>query len=217
MAASNRSAAAAAAPELAVSRLIDAPRALVFKAWTSQEHAARWWGPRGFTIVSCRLDARPGGAYRVAMRSPEGTCAPSAASIANFVAPERLAFTYAWEDADGQPGHEMHVKVTFEAAGRKTLLILHQTGFESVAECDSHRDGWTGCFERFAEFITALSENVPPDRLPVKARTQQGRTQPPPNAVTRQNPGQNPGRTVRHAEFRRLPRCMADCPQAASG
>ena len=174
MAASNRSAAAAAAPELTVSRLIDAPPELVFKAWTSQEHAARWWGPRGFTIVSCRLDARPGGAYRVAMRSPEGTMRTKRGVYHEVRAPEQLAFSYAWENADGQPGHEMHIKVTFQPQGDKTLLILHQTGFESVAECDSHRDGWTGCFERFAEFITALSENVPPDRLPVKARTQQG-------------------------------------------
>ena len=129
MAASNRSAAAAAAPELTVSRLIDAPPELVFKAWTSQEHAARWWGPRGFTIVSCRLDARPGGAYRVAMRSPEGTMRTKRGVYHEVRAPEQLAFSYAWENADGQPGHEMHIKVTFQPQGDKTLLILHQTGF----------------------------------------------------------------------------------------
>ena len=69
----SRSAATTAPLELVVSRLVDAPPALVFKAWTRQEHAARWWGPAGFTIESCRLDATPGGAYRVAMRSPEGS------------------------------------------------------------------------------------------------------------------------------------------------
>ncbi len=73
MPASHASAAGAAPIELVVSRLIDAPRALVFKAWTQQEHAARWWGPRGFTVESCRLDATQGGTYRVAMRSPDGT------------------------------------------------------------------------------------------------------------------------------------------------
>lgn len=161
-------AAAAAAPELTVSRLIDAPPELVFKVWTSQEHAARWWGPRGFTIVSCRLDARPGGAYRVVMRSPEGTIRTKRGVYREILAPERLCFTYAWEDADGHPGHEMQITVTFQQQGDKTLVILHQTGFESLVECDSHRDGWTGCFERCAKYIAALSESVPADRLPVQ-------------------------------------------------
>lgn len=51
-------------------------RALVFRAWTQQQHAAQWWGPEGFTTVSCRIDARPGGAYRLAMRGRMASCAP---------------------------------------------------------------------------------------------------------------------------------------------
>jgi len=155
---------AAVAPELTVSRLIDAPPALVFKAWTSAEHAAHWWGPLGFAIESCRLDARPGGSYRVAMRSPEGTPRTKRGTYQEVVAPERLVFTYAWEDSNGDPGHAMHVTVTFEPRGAKTLLTLRQTGFESVAECDSHRAGWTGCFERFAAYAMALPADAAPDR-----------------------------------------------------
>ncbi|HUB15860.1 MAG TPA: SRPBCC domain-containing protein [Acetobacteraceae bacterium] len=153
-----------AAPELTVSRLIDAPRALVFKAWTQPEHAARWWGPRGFTVESCRLDARPGGTYRVAMRSPEGTLRTKRGVYQEVASPERLTFTYAWEDAAGEPGHTMHVVVTFEARGEQTLLTLRQTGFESVAECDSHREGWTSCFERFAEFAAMMAAGEAADR-----------------------------------------------------
>jgi uncharacterized protein YndB with AHSA1/START domain len=143
--------------ELVVARLIDAPRALVFRAWTQQDHAARWWGPRGFTVVSCRLDATEGGTYRVSMRSPEGTVHTKRGVYREVVAPERLVFTYAWEDADGNPGHVMHITVTFEAQGEQTLLTLCQTGFEDIAERDSHGSGWTSCFERFAEHVAAMS------------------------------------------------------------
>ncbi len=156
MTASRSSTAPTAQLELVVSRLIDAPRVLVFKAWTQQDHAARWWGPQGFTVVSCRLDATEGGSYRVSMRSPEGTMHTKRGVYQEVVAPERLVFTYAWEDADGNLGHAMHITVTFEARGQQTLLTLRQTGFEDIPERDSHGSGWTSCFERFAEYIASM-------------------------------------------------------------
>ena len=157
MAASSSSPSGAAPIELVVSRLIDAPRALVFKAWTQQEHAARWWGPQGFTTVSCRLDASLGGSYRHAMRGPDGAVYTRCGVYREVAEPERLVFTYAWEDASGNLGHEMLVTVTFEAQGERTLLTLRQTGFESVPARDSHRSGWTSCLERFAEYMTTTA------------------------------------------------------------
>src|SRR5207249_11050128 len=59
--------------ELVLTRVFDAPRRLVFKAWTEPERVVRWWGPQGFTMPSCTMDVRPGGAFRFCMRSPEGT------------------------------------------------------------------------------------------------------------------------------------------------
>ena len=59
--------------DLAITRIFDAPRELVFRAWTEPDRAVRWWGPRGFTTAHCEMDLRPGGGYRVCMRSPEGT------------------------------------------------------------------------------------------------------------------------------------------------
>jgi uncharacterized protein YndB with AHSA1/START domain len=151
----------AAAPlELVVSRLVSAPRALVFQAWTQPEHAARWWGPQGFSIVSCRLEPFVGGAYRVAMRAPHGTEHTKRGVYQEIVPPERLVFTYAWEDPDGNPGHEMRITVTFEARGEQTLLTLRQTGFTSAAERDSHRGGWTSCFERCADYVTASAMGI---------------------------------------------------------
>jgi uncharacterized protein YndB with AHSA1/START domain len=146
--------------ELTVSRLIDAPVPLVFRAWTSQEHAARWWGPRGFTVISCQLDARQGGGYRVAMRSPEGKVVTKRGVYRAVIPPELLAFSYAWEEPDGSLGHEMRVEVTFAARGPRTLLTLRQTGFETIAARDSHLGGWTSCLERFAEFAVGLATDV---------------------------------------------------------
>ncbi len=157
MSASSNSVADPASLELVVSRLVDAPRALVFQAWTQQEHAARWWGPQGFTTVSCRLDASRGGSFRVAMRAPGGTVHTKRGVYLEVIAPERLVFTYAWEDAAGNLGHAMRVTAMFEAQGEQTLITLRQSGFEDIPERDSHRGGWTSCLERFAGYVAATA------------------------------------------------------------
>jgi len=140
---------------LVVTRLLDAPRELVFRMWTDPEHIACWWGPQGFTTTSLEMDIRPGGAYRACMRSPEGALHCRRGVYREIVRPERIAFTFAWEDASGDLGHETLVTVTFAEQGAKTLLTLRQATFESVARCDDHRRGWTSCLERFAEYLAA--------------------------------------------------------------
>ena len=139
--------------ELVVTRLFDAPRRLVFKAWTDPEQTARWWGPQGFTTLFCEMDVRPGGRYRIGMRSPEGTDHWRQGVYREILEPERLVFTYAWEDKHGRPGHETLVTVTFAERGTKTLLTLHQAIFETVTSCDAHQAGWTSCLERFADYL----------------------------------------------------------------
>jgi uncharacterized protein YndB with AHSA1/START domain len=144
----------AAQPELIVTRILDAPRALVFRAWTEPERAAMWWGPQGFETISCCMDVREGGNWRLSMRSPEGSVHTKRGTYREVVAPERLVLTYAWEDAEGHIGQETLVTVTFDDLGHKTRLTLHHTGFESVASRDSHYGGWSSCMERFAAFLT---------------------------------------------------------------
>ena len=140
--------------DLVVSRLIDAPRELVFQAWTDPEQIARWWGPRGFVTVEHDMDIRPGGAYWFVMRSPEGTDHRKRGVYREIVAPERIAFTFAWEAADGTLGHETLVTVTFDAVDDKTRLTLRQGAFDSVAGRDDHVIGWTSCLERFGDYMT---------------------------------------------------------------
>jgi uncharacterized protein YndB with AHSA1/START domain len=153
MAAITSAGAASAERELVITRVFDAPRRLVFKAWTEPDRAALWWGPQGFTTISCEMNVRPGGAWRRCMRAPDGTEHRKRGVYREIVEPERLVFTYATEDAEGRSGHETLVTVTFADLGGKTRLTLHQVAFESVAARDSHRGGWTSCFERFAQHL----------------------------------------------------------------
>jgi len=142
--------------ELVITRILDAPRALVFKTWTDPVHAARWWGPKGFTVHSCEMDVRLGGAWRICMRSPEGTEHCKRGVYREIVAPERLVLTYAWEDADGKPGHETLLTVSFADQGAKTKLTLHHTGFETATARDAHHGGWMSCMERYAAYLARL-------------------------------------------------------------
>lgn len=160
MGASNARPSVAANPverELVITRVFDAPRDVVFRAWISPEQAVQWWGPEGFTVVALEMDVRPGGTWRKCMRSPEGKDFWREGVYREIVAPERLVFTYVSDDPLGNPGHETLVTVTFAARGDKTLMILRQTGFESTAARDSHRGGWGSCIERFARYVATAA------------------------------------------------------------
>jgi uncharacterized protein YndB with AHSA1/START domain len=139
--------------ELVITRVFDAPPRLVFKAWTEPEHLVRWWGPRGFTTPSCKMDVRPGGAFRFCMRSPEGVDHWLQGTYREIVDPERLVCTWAWEDADGKLGPETLLTVTLAEHRGKTKLTLHQAVFESVAARASHEGGWTEALERLAQAL----------------------------------------------------------------
>jgi uncharacterized protein YndB with AHSA1/START domain len=139
--------------ELTLTRVFDAPRPIVFKAWVEPDQLALWWGPKGFTTIAYDMDIRPGGAFRFCMRSPQGTDYWKRGVYREIVEPERLVFTFAWEEEDGRPGHETLITVTFVERAGKTELTLHQAVFDTVAARDSHRVGWTSCFERFAEYL----------------------------------------------------------------
>jgi uncharacterized protein YndB with AHSA1/START domain len=139
--------------ELVITRVFDAPRGLVFKAWTEPEHLMRWWGPKGFTTTVLKMDVRPGGAYRFHMRSPEGTDHWLQGAYREIVEPERLLFTWSWENEQGRPRHETLVTLTFEELNGKTKLTLRQAIFESVTACDAHRSGWTSGLDRLAEYL----------------------------------------------------------------
>ncbi len=141
---------------LVLSRVFDAPRALVFKVWTQPEHLARWWGPRGFTLLSYKADVRVGGSYRFGTRSPEGTEHWAHGIYREVTPPERLVLTHAWEHSDGKPKHETIMTLTFAEQGEKTKLTLKQTLFESVTSRDLHRGGWSSTLDMLGEYLATL-------------------------------------------------------------
>src|SRR5258707_5607588 len=110
--------------ELTLTRVLDAPRELVFRMWTDPQHVSKWWGPMGFTNPVCEMDVRPGGALRIVMRAPDGTDYPMIGTYREIVAPERLVFTNSAVDAQGNPLLDCVTVVTFTERGGKTQLTV---------------------------------------------------------------------------------------------
>jgi uncharacterized protein YndB with AHSA1/START domain len=143
--------------EITITRVFDAPRELVFKAWTDPTQMAQGWGPQGFTNPVCELDVRRGGAIRIHMRAPDGVVHPMTGTFREIVAPERLAFTAVAEDHAGNPLLEAHTTVTFEEQGGKTKLTVHAraVGIAPIAAqmLEGMQAGWTQSLERLAELV----------------------------------------------------------------
>ncbi len=141
--------------ELVIERTFDAPRTLVFKAWTEPQHLIRWWGPRGFTTPICEMDASRGGAYRFRMRSPDGSELWWRGVCQEIVEPTRLVWTCILHDAEGNlVSAETTLTITLdEIADGKTRLTLHQAIFDSDANVQSHRSGWSDSLSRLAEYL----------------------------------------------------------------
>jgi len=159
--ASPAAARADAAPSLTLTRLFDAPREAVFRAWTDPVQVAQWKGPRGIQAEVKQLDARLGGSYCVAMHgTPNGTMVVRG-TYREYLPPERLVFTWAWEEdaTTHRAGHETLVTVTLRAVGGRTELTLKHENFDSVQSRDSHGHGWTGSLDKLAEFLATLTRN----------------------------------------------------------
>jgi uncharacterized protein YndB with AHSA1/START domain len=108
--------------EIVTSRLLNAPRELVFEAWTKPEHIVNWWGPNGFTNTIHEMEVKPGGVWRFMMHGPNGVDFPNRISFIEVVKPERLTY---WHDEDVDDGpNKFYVIVTFEAKGKKTNLTM---------------------------------------------------------------------------------------------
>ena len=139
--------------ELVITRVFDAPRELVFKAWTDPRHIGKWFGPKHHPSVNMSIDVRPGGAWRGRLRPVAGGPDLALGGVyREIVPPERLVFTFAW-DEEGERGLETVVTITFEDQGGKTRMTLRQVPFQSTGERDGHNEGWSSCFDRLDEFL----------------------------------------------------------------
>lgn len=148
--------------EFVAERIFDAPRELVWQAWTKPEHLAQWWGPKGWTLPVCEVDFRQGGIWLYCMRSPEGETSWGKAVYQEIVEPERLIYLDSFVDEHGNPidgAPEMLITVTFEDLGGKTRLATHAQ-FPSAAALEATLEmgmveGLTQTWDRLEAYLAA--------------------------------------------------------------
>lgn len=153
--------------EVVLTRVLDAPRALVWKVWTDAAHLAQWWGPHGFTAPQCRLDLRPGGELYILMAGPEPFGShPMTGEFVEVSPPERLVYTNVARDAAGNALLEGHTTVTFEEAdGKTTLTVLARAkGLVDFAPqmLAGMEVGWKQSLEKMEELISTGSVTQKP-------------------------------------------------------
>lgn len=143
--------------EVVLVRVFNAPRDLVFRVWTEPAHLRRWWAPDGFINPVCEVDLRPGGAYRIVMRSPDGCEYPCQGVYREVVRPSRLVFTNNAIGEDGSPVLEGLTTVLFEEAGGKTTLTLRTRAKAVVdfarAYLSGMEAGWSQSLDKLAEEV----------------------------------------------------------------
>ncbi|MBI5094947.1 MAG: SRPBCC family protein [Candidatus Hydrogenedentes bacterium] len=115
-------AASTADREIVLTRVLDAPRELVWKAWTDPNHVAQWWGPNGFTNTIHEMDVRPGGVWRFIMHGPDGVDYPNRIVFIEVARPERLVYSHGGDVPDGPV--DFHVTVTFDDIVGKTNVTM---------------------------------------------------------------------------------------------
>jgi len=157
--------------KVCITRLFDAPREYVFKAWSNAEHLARWFAPDGCAVHFVRMDFRPGGGFHSCIRSPQGHECWCVGEYVEIESPARLVFTMAIANAQGErvdpaaigmdpewPA-ETITTVTFTDVDGKTELTLRQTVNEALAKRTGAHPSWLQMFDRLdADLAETLNE-----------------------------------------------------------
>jgi uncharacterized protein YndB with AHSA1/START domain len=149
------------ARSIVITRTIDAPRDLVFEAWTDPTHLAEWWGPTGFTTTTSKFEMRPGGVWRFVMHGPDGRDYQNRITYHEIIRPERIVYSHGGGD-DVEPV-QFQTTVTFEDAGGKTRLTMRAV-FPSVAERDrvveeyGAVEGGKQTLARLADYVAAMAK-----------------------------------------------------------
>ena len=151
--------------DLVIERIFNAPRELVWKAWTDPEMLMRWWGPKQFTAPACKLDFRVGGAYLYCMRSPEGQDYWSTGVFREIVLLEKIVQTDSFADEQGNVVPATHygmsedfplellVTVTFEDLGGRTKLTLRHAGMPAGKDAEGAGIGWNESLDKLAALV----------------------------------------------------------------
>ncbi len=147
--------------ELIITRIFDAPRELVWKAWVEPKHLVEWWGPKDFTNPVCEVDLRPGGAMIIHMRGPDGTIIPTKGIFHEILEPERLVMSSkAFEDAEGHPQLEVLNTITFDEYEGKTKLTLRAVVVTATAAVAASlagmEEGWSQSLDKLGELLVKI-------------------------------------------------------------
>lgn len=153
--------------EIVLTRVFDAPRGSVFKAWTQPEHLVRWWAPDGCTTPSCTVDLRPGGRFHYCMRMPDGKDIWGMGIYREIVEPERIVYVDSFADAKGNPVSPTHygmspdhpaetlVTVTFVEQGARTKVTLRHSLPKAFQERKEMEQGWIQMLDHLAGHLAA--------------------------------------------------------------
>jgi uncharacterized protein YndB with AHSA1/START domain len=148
--------------DLVITRVFDAPRELVFQAWTETKHMAQWWGPKGFTNPVCEMDLRVGGAIRIHMRAPDGVVYPMTGVFREITVPERLVFVSSALDANGNSMFDVLNTVIFAEQRGKTALTLQARVMKATALAPQYlkgmQVGWTQSLDRLADKLANMRD-----------------------------------------------------------
>lgn len=157
------------AKSVVISRVFDAPRDLLWTAWTEPKHMAQWFGPTVFTNPICEIDLRVGGAWRIVMRGPDGADYPLKGVYREIVRPERIVSSINVDEHPGSwhdmvnPQHEpldLHWAVTFEDLAGKTRLSI-RTNFSSTTLRDAFvkmgmGEGWSESLDKLEALLARV-------------------------------------------------------------
>ncbi|MFI6808760.1 SRPBCC domain-containing protein [Streptomyces luteogriseus] len=136
-------------------RALDGSCPVVFRELTDPRELARWWGPDGFTIPSVESDLRPGGAYRIAMRPPEGELFYLVGEFLQVEPPERLAYTFRWEDPDPEDRETVVTLSLHDIDPARSELTLEQGDFASERRRALHEEGWSQGLGKLGELLAS--------------------------------------------------------------
>lgn len=147
--------------EIVLTRVFDAPRELVWKAWTDPAHISEWWGPRGFTTTIHEMDLRRDGVWKHTMHGPDGTNFPHECIFVEVVEPERIVYTQS-SGREGASDFQCEFAWMFEEQGERTKLTLRMlfsspAALEHVVREYGAIEGATQTFDRFAEYLAKNS------------------------------------------------------------
>jgi uncharacterized protein YndB with AHSA1/START domain len=154
---------------MVVTRIFDAPRQLVWKAWTDPNYVMQWWGPKGFTAPVCKMDFRAGGKFLCCMRSPEGQEFWNAGEYHEIVPHEKIVYSMYFSDPEGNkvaPAHygmeheaidDARDVITFEdlGDGRTKLTLIGNETMESAKE-SGQVEGWNQILDKVAAVVAGL-------------------------------------------------------------